>query len=625
MANDPANDTASRERFLAALAASDPVAAGVEARSLLNGGATRQTKFISHALRGTRPANARAFRLALLSSFSIELAADAIAARAFAEGIFVDLYIAPFDQYRQEIINPASELYRFEPDAVVLAVEGDRWLPRIYHDYLGVGPTDGLKLVDTGISEITELVATFRQRSDAALLVHGFEPPSTRALGFIDGRIGLGQATLIDRANEQLQQLCQKAVGVYAVDYAGLIARVGIERWYDDRMRYYARAPIATPMLGELAREYIKYLRAITGQTKKCLVLDLDNTLWGGILGEQGPNGVALGSEYPGNAFLAFQRAVLDLRRRGTILAIASKNNPADVDELFEKNEAMVLKKEHFSAIEVGWGDKAGALTRIARTLNIGLEHMVFVDDNPAECALVEQTIPAVRVICLPSQPERYIDALLLDGLFDGLSISTEDLERGELYRRREQAETMRRDSGSLEGFYRDLAMTVTLAPVTQTSLARASQMTQKTNQFNTTTLRFNEAKLAARINDGNWWLTTIDVKDRFGSHGITGLLMSRLHQEHVEIETFLMSCRVIGRTVETAALARLAQRARAHGLKRVAGRIVPTSKNMPVRDLYEKHGFRRDPGDETLWWLDLDDAVPRDPEWLQIVETEAT
>jgi FkbH-like protein len=435
----------------------------------------------------------------------------------------------------------------------------------------------------------------------------------------------LGQVALINRANEQLQELCRTSADVYAIDYARLVARAGVERWYDDRLRYYARAPIAASMLGELAREYVKYLRALTGQTKKCLVLDLDNTLWGGILGELGPNGVALGSDYPGNAFLAFQHAILELRRRGTILAIASKNNPADVEELFEKNESMVLKKEHFSAIEVGWADKASALSRIAATLNIGLEHIVFVDDNPAECALVEQIVPAVRVICLPDQPERYIDALLRDGLFDGLSLSAEDLERGDLYARRDQAEAARRRSSSLEDFYRDLAMTVTLAPVTPATLPRAAQMTQKTNQFNVTTLRFGEAQLAARLKDANWWLTTIDVKDRFGNHGITGLLMSRLHQDHVEIETFLLSCRVIGRTVETAALARLARRAHMLGLKQVKGRIVPTSKNMPVRDLYERHGFRRDPEDETVWWLGIDGAVPRDPEWLNIVEKEAS
>jgi FkbH-like protein len=303
------------------------------------------------------------------------------------------------------------------------------------------------------------------------------------------------------------------------------------------------------------------------------------------------------------------------------ILAIASKNNPPDVDEVFEKNQAMLLRKQDFAVLEVGWNEKTESLVRIAKTLNIGLDHLVFVDDNPVECSRVEEVLPAVRVICLPEQPELIVDALLADGLFDTLSLSAEDMQRTELYQRREQAEALRRNDVPIEEFYRDLNMSVVLAPVRAASLARAAQMTQKTNQFNTTTIRFSEADVSARMAANDWWIRTVKVADRFGDHGITGLVMARASADHVDIETFLLSCRVIGRTVETAILARLAAWAKAAGAPRVRGRIVPTAKNVPVRELYEQHGFRRDPADDTVWWLDLAGKVPQDPAWLNITE----
>ena len=614
----------SREALVKALADKDLLLASRVARAQLRGGGIRDAKFIRKSLEGVAAPAGRQLRVALLSSFSIEFITDILIAEAFAEGVFVDLHVAGFDQYRQEIIDPNSGLYAFRPDVVVLAVEGRSWIPGLYDDYLATGMSHEEALVENGLRAIASLVETFRRNCSAALLIHDLETPRRRALGIADGRLGKGQNAAIGAANERLFEIARAIAGVYVVDYSGLVAGAGASRWFDDRMRFYARAPIASSMLAELAREYVKYLRALIGLSKKCLVVDLDNTLWGGIVGETGPLGVALGSEYPGNAFVAFQRAILDLQRRGIILAIASKNNPADVDEVFKTNRAMLLKKEHFSAIDIGWHDKATSLPSIAKSLSIGLEHIVFVDDNPAECALIERMVPAVRVICLPDQPEHYVDALCTDGLFDGLSLSAEDFRRAELYRNREQAEAARRGSASLDSFYRDLAMTVILEPITPASLPRAAQMTQKTNQFNVTTIRFTEADLVERLGDANWWIRTIELNDRFGGHGVTGLVMARLGQEYVEIDTFLLSCRVIGRTVETAALARLARHARSLGFARIKGQIIPTAKNMPVRDLYERHGFQRDPDDETVWWLDLRNAIPNEPDWLKIVEKVA-
>ena len=610
-----------RQAFAAALARQDILAASRAARTILREGKSRDAKFVSNAVRGADIAGAPKLRVALLSSFSIEFLTDALIAHAFAEGLRVETYIAGFDQYRQEILDPGSALYRFAPDVVILAVEGGRWAPALYHDYLQSGMNAEERVVADSVGEIKQLVDTFRRHSRAVLLVHNLVQPRWPSLGILDGQVGSGQGASIARINERLQALARDNAGVHVVDLSGLAGQVGLRGWQDQRMALFARQPIASAALNDLARLHVRYLRALAGRSRKCLVLDLDNTLWGGVVGEQGPLGVALGAEYPGSAFVAFQRAIRDLQKRGVILAIASKNNPPDVDEVFEKNQAMLLRKSDFAVLEVGWNEKTESLVRIAKKLNIGLDHLVFVDDNPVECSRVEEVLPAVRVICLPEQPELIVDALLADGLFDTLSLSAEDMQRTELYQRREQAEAMRRDDVPIEEFYRDLNMSVVLAPVGAASLARAAQMTQKTNQFNTTTIRCSEADVSARMAANDWWVRTVKVADRFGDHGITGLVMARANNDHVDIETFLLSCRVIGRTVETAILARLAGWAKAAGVPRVRGRIIPTAKNVPVRELYEQHGFRRDPADETVWWLELEGKVPQDPAWLNITE----
>jgi FkbH-like protein len=610
-----------RQTFSAALARQDVHAASRAARAMLRDGKSRDAKFVSNAVRGAELPGAPKLRVALLSSFSIEFLTDTLTAQAFAEGLRVEIHLAGFDQYRQEILDPGSALYRFAPDVVILAVEGARWAPALYHDYMQVGMNNEARAVDDAQAEIRQLVDAFRRNSRAVLLVHNLVEPRWRALGILDGQVGTGQGDAIARINERLHALARENAGVHVVDVSGLAAQVGLRGWQDQRMALFARQPVASAALNELARLHVRYLRALAGKARKCLVLDLDNTLWGGVVGEQGPLGVALGTEYPGSAFTAFQRAIRDLQKRGVILAIASKNNPPDVDEVFEKNQAMVLRRQDFAVLEVGWNEKHESLARIAKKLNIGLDHLVFVDDNPVECARVEEVLPAVRVICLPEQPELNIDALFADGLFDTLSLSAEDMQRTELYQRREQAEALRSNDVPIEEFYRDLGMSVVLAPVRPASLARAAQMTQKTNQFNTTTIRFSEAEISARMATNDWWIRTVKVADRFGDHGITGLVMARADKDHVDIETFLMSCRVIGRTVETAVLARLAQWAKDSGAPRARGRIIPTPKNVPVRELYGQHGFTRDTADETVWWLDLGGKVPQDPAWLSITE----
>lgn len=562
------------------------------------------------------------YKVALISTFSIEFIHDSLIAFGFINGLRIEIYQPGFGLINQEILDPNSGLYAFAPDVSILAIEGEDWLPEIYTDFMDAETFTGRfgVVVARFRQQIDSLVRAFRSTSTTPLLVHNLAPPRLRRAGIADLRLPNSQAKLVADLNRTLGEASSEVVDVHIVDYAGLVSHFGAQHWYDSRMRLYAKAPIANGMLGHLSQEYMRYFRAFRGLAKKCLVIDLDNTLWGGVVGEDGVEGIQLGANYPGSAFVEFQRVILDLYRRGIILAIASKNNPADVDAVFRNHPFMLLRKENFAEIEIHWEPKSDSLKRIAKRLNIGLAHLVFVDDNPAECEQVRRELPMVTVILLPCQPELSAETLSAEGLFDTLGLSDEDSRRGQLYQQRAQAEAMLTGSSDIEDYYRDLAMTLSIAPVDQTSLARAAQLTQKTNQFNLTTIRYSEAELAKRIADPDWLAITVGVRDRFGDNGIVGVMMARAAGDSLDIDTFLLSCRVIGRTVESAMLAHLCDVAQARGLKKLFGRVVPTDKNVPIRDLFDKHGFSRlTEGDDaaTSWELDLAHKSVRRPDWF--------
>lgn len=625
MTNGSSHLSTMRNAFVSALQDGHKFRAITIARGLLAEElGVRQISFISKAL-SAAPRGAlglKPLKLALLSSSSVQFLHDPLVVMAFLGEIDLQIYSPAFGQIHQEIRNPKSGLYAFSPDVVIVLVEGMDWVPEIYRGYLD-GTKEGFDaIISRFADELKDLVYALRERSNATVLVNNFAPPVFPHLGILDAQTGMGQVPLVHRLNQVLSSACQETTGAYAVDYAGLVARWGALRWYDDRMEQYAKAPVALGMLPYLAREYGKFLRAITGGTKKCLVLDLDNTLWGGVLGEDGLDGISLSPTYPGSAYLAFQREILNLQRRGVLLAIASKNNLADVEEVFVRHPHMILKRHHFAAVQIHWNAKADSLEEIARQINIGLEHIVFVDDNPAECEEVARRLPMVTTIMLPKEPESFVRALLEEGLFDTITVSTEDRRRGELYRQREQAEMLRQSSASLEEFYRNLEMEVAFAPVDKTTLARSAQLTQKTNQFNITTLRFSESDLADRLKRPEWLLITVKVSDRFGDQGIVGLMMAQVHGGALEIETFLLSCRVIGRKIETAMLSHLGECAVRRGARLLRGRVIPTAKNAPARALFEQHGFEKLDelqNGEVRWILDLTRNMIPSPEWMHV------
>jgi FkbH-like protein len=562
-----------------------------------------------------------AFRLAILRSFTVEPATMLLRAAAFLSGIDLQVHVGDFNAYPQEILDRDSSVYKFSPDAVILAVQACDVAPDLWSGFADLSSEAVAAAVQRVGSSYQQWTRAFRERSSASLIVHTLEHPSVPALGVLDGQLPLYQRAAFEQMNQQLLAIKTDLRGVFLLDYDALVARYGRIPWRDQRKWLTARMPVAADYLIHLANEWLRFLVPLSGKTAKALVVDLDNTLWGGVIGEDGINGIKLGAEYSGAGYQALQRAVLDLSRKGILLAICSKNNPEDAMEALEHHPDMLLRPQHFAAIRINWNDKAQNLREIAAELNIGVDSLAFLDDNPAERESVRATLPEVTIIDLPKDPIDYAAALRDCPVFERLTLSQEDQERTALYAAEHERSHAAQTFTSKEDFFRFLDQEAEVTPVGPTTLTRVAQLTQKTNQFNLTTRRYTEQQIAELAAGPGTQVTSIRLRDRYGDHGLVGVAITRDRDADCEIDTFLLSCRVIGRTVETALLAHLAEQARSRGRARLLGRFLPTRKNAPARDFYSLHGFRPQPqnAEGSLWVLDLTPAAVPPPEWIKM------
>jgi FkbH-like protein len=538
---------------------------------------------------------------------------------AFVGGIDLDVRLGDFNTYTQDILDPGSWLYTYAPNVLILAAQARDIVPVLWDQYADLDSASIQEALNQTIAQFRQLIQAYRRQSDAHVIVHSLETPIWRAQGLLDSRIGIGQAAAIEMINEGLRSLARESKNVYVLDLNSLIARRGAQNWYDARKWMMARMPIAAGEMIHLAREWLRFLHPITGRTCKVLAVDLDNTIWGGVIGEDGMDGIKLDDSYPGAAYRAVQRAILDLHQRGIILAVCSKNNPAEAMEAIEKHAGMLLRSHHFATIRANWQDKAANLRDIARELNVGIDSVAFLDNNPVEREWVRDQLPEVTIIDLPTDPMLFADALRQSPVFERLELTEEDKVRGRMYGEQRLRSELAQGASSLEDFYRSLQMLVHVEPVNPKTLARAAQLTQKTNQFNLATHRYTEEQMAGMADTTRAF--TIHVADRFGDNGIVGVAILRSQSDICEIDTFLLSCRVIGRTVETAFLAVLAADAAKRGDKRMGGWFIPTRKNAPSAEFYAQHGFSRTKEKEgaSYWERDLMVDPLTVPAWITL------
>ena len=452
--------------------------------------------------------------------------------------------------------------------------------------------------------------------------MHNFVSPLSTAAGLADSQDPRGQLNLVRRMNVRLAESLLHVDGAHVVDVDHIFGLLGLHHCYDDRGERVSDAPLTLPALRAVADAHVRHIQALRGPAVKCVVVDCDNTLWGGVIGEDGISGLILGETGAGRKYRDFQQNLLDLRRRGVVLAVCSKNEAPDVLEVLRTHHDCVLREADFAAMRINWGDKAENISSIATELNLSLEHLVFIDDNPIECEWVKARLPAVRVLQWP--PAAGGGTTLRDlPLFDSLVVTDEDRSRTEMYRAEVKRRAASQDASSIDEYLRTLEMVAIVGSPQPEHLPRLAQLTQRTNQFNLTTRRYDVTALQETLRDPGTGMVWLELRDRFGANGIVGCGIVRRRGHIAYIDTLLLSCRVIGRGAEAVIVNRLATLARDMGVAELVGEYIRSDRNAQVADLYARLGFEaQDTGAEGQFWSwALAGSVPSYPDWFQVVD----
>ncbi|HTQ40747.1 MAG TPA: HAD-IIIC family phosphatase [Pirellulales bacterium] len=559
-------------------------------------------------------------RIAVLCSFNLDLLKRPLSEALARAGLQAEFYFTGYGMWEPEALNPQSPLHQFAPEVAVLFADATDLLPPLHPGDLLPRRADAAATAGAAWQRLTTvingLLASLSPQS--TLLVHNFARPSLNPLGTLEDNGGFSAGAAVDILNELLRTLAESNPRVRIIDYVGFVGEHGRNALFDDRLWHLGRMRLGRGALSQVAALYSRYLSALYVPQRKCLVLDLDNTLWGGVLGEDGPQGIALGQEGVGLAFREFQLAILALAQRGVVLAVASKNNPADALEVLDQHPEMVLRRRDFACLEIHWNPKSESLPRIAQNLNLGLDSFVFWDDEPREREAVRSQHPAVLVPEVPGDPSAYARTLLSLDCFDVVNLTEEDRRRGEMYRQetdRQQWITAAPPS-DLGEFYRSLGMIVSITHPDVYAVPRFSQLTQRTNQFNFTTRRYTEGDIRAKLSNPSYGLYAISLQDRFGKQGLIGAAIVERRSDAWLLDTFLMSCRALGRGVEDAFLATLATEAAEAG-SALHGTFISTKKNAPARQFLERLNIPlQSAGDENLKFK-IDAAQVVFPQWI--------
>ena len=562
-------------------------------------------------------------RIALLSSFTIDPLAIYLDIESRIAGLYPEIYVGPFNQYPQEILNDESKLYRFNPDLIIIAVHADAILEENFLPRFPTLSEDDKKNLQVEIVEyLSGLLSKLTSKTKALILLNNFVAPWFSPLGILDNKVNMGLREFFQKINQKLADLYRENKQVYVFDIDGLASMHGKIRSIDYEMYYRGAFFFSKSFLPVVAREYMGYVKALKNLTRKCIVLDLDNVLWGGILGEEGFHGIKLGGDPVGRAYVDFQRLLLSYYNRGILLAINSKNNLDEAMKVIQEHPNMVLREKNFAAIRINWRDKAENMLELSDELGIGLDSMVFVDDSPQERERMRQALPEVLVVDLPQSPFRYCQALQSLNDFNTLVLSEEDIRRGEMYYARRKRKQLMKTKKTLEEFLKSLNMTVEIKYANKYTIPRITSLINRTNQFNLTTRRYTQAEVEEMSNHPDkFQIYSLRVTDRFGDEGIVGVAIIRKEREKWIIDSFLMSCRVIGRKIETAFLAKIVEDAKKNGVLYLIGEHIPTKKNKPASSFYKDHGFEKIYEDKKIsrWRLNLKESTIKMPEWVKM------
>jgi|AntAceMinimDraft_11_1070367.scaffolds.fasta_scaffold01792_12 FkbH-like protein len=558
----------------------------------------------------TLDAPATPIRLGVVHTYTSELLDPWLHFGAALNQLNLDIYHAPYGTTVQEA-SRHSGLFKHTPDITLLLLTLEDLHPAFQIPKASIKGTDKPAIQDKAESVLKAIVHRFRDNIPGHIIVTVLPSMSSPGLGLYDDMAEQSE-------NHWWSQIKTNVAGYLRADFRGvsyldldqLLMRHGRDNFFDARLWYSTVFPFSP--LGALAvSNAVTTITAAIKQTRaKVIVVDADNTLWGGVIGEDGIDGIALGPDYPGRAFVDFQKRLLSLQQRGFILALCSKNNPDDLSEVLENHPHQLLKNEHFAAQRVNWLPKPDNLRAIAEELNLGLDSFIFVDDSDYECSAVRHSLSDVTVVQVPSRPTEIPGCLDAVARLEIVSLTAEDLEKTALYSqermRKTQREQLTETGGSIDDYLRSLNMTMTVGLDDLRSVARLTQLTQKTNQFNLTTQRYSEKDVSGMITNEQFSVYHFSLADNFGNSGIVGLAIAeQTAPGAARIDTFLMSCRVIGRLAEQAFLHTIVHNLTSRGVTALSADYIPTRKNVLVEHFLPDNGFTR--MDDGSYYCELD------------------
>jgi FkbH-like protein len=526
-------------------------------------------------------------RVALLGGYSLYPLRELVEHALSAEGFDPTLFVGEFDSYSAEILDEASPLYAAAPSVAVILPAGHRC---VYRGGL-TDPPDKIAAAATAlVAELLELCRVCHERGVGEVLLANFAPPPHSDLGAYRTKTLGSEWSFKRRVNLDLALSSPRYVRMCDLDY--LATQLGASHAWDDRAWYESKQLGSPPFLLQVAREIAHLVASSRRAAKKVAVLDLDNTLWGGVIGDDGLEGIELGDTSPrGEAYKAFQRYLLALRARGVLLAVCSKNDESRALEPFQSHPEMVLRREHFAAFKANWEPKPDNLRAIARELRLGTDSFVFLDDNPAEIEIVRQLAPEVATVCLDDDPSSFVTKVARSRLFEVTEITEEDSSRSAAYQAEADRENTRASFADMGAFLKSLQMVATVQPFVTADVPRITQLINKTNQFNVTTIRRTEADVLALANSQSHICRSVRIKDRFGDSGLISVFIAEVEAKALSIDTWVMSCRVLNRQVEELVFDELVELAVARGCDTITARYVPTAKNELVRELFSRLG----------------------------------
>jgi FkbH-like protein len=547
------------------------------------------------------------YKLGLLANYTTNFIAAAISGTAPRYGMSVECTAAAYGQGLQESLDSDSGIHRAQPNAVLIAIDW-RGLPL----RSGSGAREAL---DAALQYLNAVRAGIRQHSDAVCIVQNIAAPAERLYGSLDSVLAGSLQSTIAGLNAAIVQELRDSSDVL-LDVAGLAQTVGLADWHSPGEWNLAKLPFSQRYLALYADHVCRLLAALCGRSRRCLVLDLDNTLWGGVIGDDGLAGIQIAQgDAAGEAFLDFQRYVLALRDRGVVLAVSSKNLDEVARVPFREHPEMLIREEHIAVFQANWNDKATNIEAIARELSLGLESLVFVDDNPVERDLVRTLLPQVAVPEMPEDPALYTRTLSAAGYFELARFSAEDRDRAKFYEGNSRRALLQQQVGDLDQYLASLDMEIVFQPFDEIGTPRISQLIMKSNQYNLTTRRYSEAEVTSLANDPACFTLQIRLSDAFGDNGMISVVICRaLDDAEWEIDTWLMSCRVLGRRVEHMVLRELLLHASKNNIRRLRGVFIPSERNKLVVDHYDKLGFsllRRCDDGSSHWSMEVTGSDP--------------